>query len=219
MPFARIRAPNLTSGSGGAAAFYTDPEFEAAIRHGVRPGGRSLLIMPAEVFASVADDDLAAMLGALRAAPPVARQMPPPVVGPVARTLMALGIAQLQSAPEAADQATASATAPPISASVDYGRYLSHIDGCVRCHGPGLSGGLIPNMGPNKKIASNLTPAGLGAYTEPAFARAMRQGMRPSGSPIDTFMPWRTFAAMTDTEIGALYTYLHTVPARPFGQR
>jgi hypothetical protein len=74
-------------------------------------------------------------------------------------------------------------------------------------------------MGPNKKIASNLTPAGLGAYNDSLFARALRQGVRPGGTPIDTFMPWREFRLMTDTEIGALYAYLRTVPARPFGNR
>jgi hypothetical protein len=74
-------------------------------------------------------------------------------------------------------------------------------------------------MGPNKKIASNLTPAGMGAYNDSLFARALREGVRPGGTPIDTFMPWREFRLLNDAEIGALYTYLRTVPARPFGNR
>lgn len=32
-------------------------------------------------------------------------------------------------------------------------------------------------------------------------------------------MPWREFRGMSEAEIGALYAYLRTVPARPFGNR
>ena len=219
MPFARLWTPNLTHGHGGAAQTLTDADFEAAIRHGYLPGGRSLLIMPSNVFGALADDDLEDLITAVRAAPPVDRQTPPPAIGPVGRVLTAFGLAELRSAPQAAELPTPPVKAPPVAASVEYGRYLTNIGGCVECHGPGLSGGLIPNMGPNKKIASNLTPAGLGAYNDSAFARALRQGVRPGGTPIDTFMPWRQFRMMSDTEIGALYAYLRTVPARPFGNR
>jgi mono/diheme cytochrome c family protein len=219
MPFMKLYAPNLTRGQGGVAATFSDGDFERAIRHGYLPGGRSLLIMPSEVFGMVADDDLEDMIAAIRAAPAVDRQTPAPAIGPVGRALTGLGVANIRSADLAAVLPTPPATAPPVAANTEYGRYLTNIGGCVECHGPGLSGGLIPNMGPNKKIASNLTPAGLGAYNDSLFARAIRQGIRPSGAPIDTFMPWREFRLMTDTEIGALYTYLRTVPARPFGNR
>jgi mono/diheme cytochrome c family protein len=218
MPFMRLYASNLTGGRGGAARTFSDADFEGAIRHGHLPNGRSLLIMmPSEVFASVADDDLEDIIGALRAGTPVDSQMPAPAFGPVGRMLIGLGLAKLQSAPTIASLPSAPAKAPPVSASAEYGRYLSHIEGCTECHGAGLSGGLIPNMGPEKHIASNLTPDGLGAYNEATFMRALRQGVRPDGTPIDSFMPWRQFRTMTDTELGALYTYLRTVPARPFG--
>jgi hypothetical protein len=59
----------------------------------------------------------------------------------------------------------------------------------------------------------------MGAYNDSLFARALREGVRPGGTPIDTFMPWREFRLLNDAEIGALYTYLRTVPARPFGNR
>jgi mono/diheme cytochrome c family protein len=219
MPFMKLYAPNLTRGRGGAAATFTDRDFEGAVRHGYLPGGRSLLIMPADVFGTVADDDLEDVIAAIRAAQPVDRQTPAPAIGPLGRALTAFGVAKVRSAELAAALPTPLATAPPAAVTVDYGHYLVNVGGCIECHGPGLSGGLIPNMGPNKKIASNLTPAGLGAYNDSLFARALRQGIRPSGAPIDTFMPWREFRSMTDTEIGALYTYLRTVPARPFGNR
>jgi hypothetical protein len=73
-------------------------------------------------------------------------------------------------------------------------------------------------MGPNTELAPNLTPTGLSQYTEADFVRALRTGVRPSGVPIDTTMPWRTLAVLSDSEIGALYAYLRTVPPRPYGQ-
>jgi len=219
MPFMRLWAPNLTRGRGGAAQTFSDADFEAAIRHGYVPGGRSLLIMPSEVFGAIADDDLEEVIAAIRAAPPIDRVAPAPAIGPVGRGLTAFGVAKVRSAELAANLPPAPPKAPAVAASFEYGRYLTNIGGCVECHGPGLSGGLIPNMGPNKKIASNLTPAGMGAYNDSLFARALREGVRPGGTPIDTFMPWREFRIMNDTEIGALYTYLRTVPARPFGNR
>ncbi len=217
MPFMRLYAPNLTNGRGGAARTFSDADYDGAIRRGHLPDGRSLLIMPSEVFAFLADDDLEDIIGALRVAAPVDSQTPAPAIGPVGRMLIGLGVAKLQSAVESEHIAAAPAKAPPVSATADYGHYLAQIGGCIRCHGPGLSGGLIQNMGPQKHVASNLTPEGLRAYNESTFVRALRSGVRPDGTPIDTFMPWREFRTLSDTELGALYTYLRTVPARPFG--
>jgi hypothetical protein len=32
-------------------------------------------------------------------------------------------------------------------------------------------------------------------------------------------MPWKTYAGMTDDEIAAIWLYLRTVPAKPFGNK
>lgn len=49
--------------------------------------------------------------------------------------------------------------------------------------------------------------------------RALRTGRRPDGTAIDQSMPWRLMRQMTDVELRALYAYLHTLPARPYGGR
>ena len=36
---------------------------------------------------------------------------------------------------------------------------------------------------------------------------------------IDPFMPWETYAKMTDEEIAAIWLYLRSVPAKPFGNK
>jgi cytochrome c553 len=41
---------NLTSGEGGIGASYTDEDWVRAIRHGVNPDGRPLMVMPSEEY-------------------------------------------------------------------------------------------------------------------------------------------------------------------------
>jgi cytochrome c553 len=100
-----------------------------------------------------------------------------------------------------------------------YGRYLADVGGCTGCHGPGLSGGRVAGTPPDFPPASNLTPTGIGHYTEADFFRALREGKRPSGTPIDSFMPWRYTRLMTDEDVRAVYTFLKSVPPREFGGR
>jgi mono/diheme cytochrome c family protein len=91
---------------------------------------------------------------------------------------------------------------------------------CTGCHGPGLSGGPIAGGPPDWPPAANLTPTGLGHYTEADFIRALREGVRPGGVPIDAAMPVaRITRHMTDVELRALYAYLRSVPPRPYGSR
>jgi hypothetical protein len=71
-------------------------------------------------------------------------------------------------------------------------------------------------MAPDTPPVANLTPQGaLGRWQEADFLRAMRAGVRPDGSAIDPFMPWKTFARMSDTELRALWAYLHALPPVP----
>jgi len=61
--------------------------------------------------------------------------------------------------------------------------------------------------------------AGIGAWTEADLRRMLREGRKPSGTMIDPSMPWETYAKMTDEEIAAIWLYLRTVPAKPFGNK
>jgi ATP/maltotriose-dependent transcriptional regulator MalT len=45
-----VPAPNLTSGEGDAGEEFSDPDWVRAIRHGVDPGGRGLIGMPAHNY-------------------------------------------------------------------------------------------------------------------------------------------------------------------------
>lgn len=74
---------------------------------------------------------------------------------------------------------------------------------------------------PNMPIVANITPdaTGIKEWTEEHFMRAMREGKRPDGSAIAEAMPWKSYAKMTDTELKALWMFLHALPPVPKGQK
>ena len=80
---------------------------------------------------------------------------------------------------------------------------------------PALAGRKCKPLAPGTPPVANLTPTGVGAWSEADFLRAMREGKRPDGSATDEFMPWRTFAQMTDIELQAIWQYLKTLPPTP----
>ena len=117
---------------------------------------------------------------------------------------------------------TARRGAPPAAdTTAEYGHYLAEIGGCTGCHGPTLSGGVDSRRHRRmRKPSANLTPEGIGSWTEADFFKALREGIRPAGTAIDsTMMPIRLTREMTDLETKAIYMYLKTVPPKAFGGR
>lgn len=211
-----VAGPNLTLGKGGVGADYTDMDYVRAIRRGVRRDGRSLIVMPSEVFTHLSQEDLGAVLAFLRQAPPVDREVPASGFGPVGRALLAAGKMNILVAGK-----TPRYDAPvsvPRDTTPAYGKYIADISGCHGCHGYGLSGGRVAGP-PGLPPASNLTPAGIGNWTEADLTRALREGKRPDGSSLDKFMPWEVFRGMTDAEVHAIWLYLRSVPPKPFGNK
>lgn len=220
LPMARVVAPNLTSGRGGIAGARSDDDYLRAIRHGIGVGGRALVLMPAKNYWHMGDADVGALIAYLRTLPAVDRELPPTKFGLVGRVLLVKG--DLNPMFEAKDMDhTARRPVPPAAdTTAEYGRYLAEIGGCTGCHGPTLSGGPLPGAPPDAKPATNITPEGIGTWTEQDFFRALREGVRPNGAPIDTtMMPVPLTREMTDAETKAVYMYLKTVPPKPFGGR
>jgi nicotinate dehydrogenase subunit B len=66
--------------------------------------------------------------------------------------------------------------------------------------------------------ATNITPdveTGIGAWSYPAFERAMREGIHRDGRHLYPAFPYTHFARATDADLQALYAYLMAqVPAR-----
>jgi mono/diheme cytochrome c family protein len=208
--FARLAAPNLTSGQGGVGGNYSDEDWVRAIRHGVAADGRALIVMPSHWFHYLQDEDLGALIAYLKTVPPVDNQLPPRSVAFVpTRILLALGV--FPTAVELIAKNGARPT-PEAAVSVAYGGYISLVAACRECHGNDLAGGTSEGApkGPN------LTPGGaFAAYREEDFLKLMHSGVTPGGRAVSEEMPWINYGKMTDDELKALFAYLQSVEPLP----
>ncbi|HEX3548781.1 MAG TPA: cytochrome c [Candidatus Elarobacter sp.] len=209
-----VNAANLTRGPGGVGVIDSDGDLDRALRRGVRPDGTRLLIMPSWDYAALSDDDAASIVAYIRSLPPVDRVAPRPKLGPIGRILIVTHKLEFD-ATRLADEGPPPSP-PPAGVTAAYGKYLARIGGCMACHGVNLSGGHLVGS-PSDPPAANLTPTGIGTWSQDQFVTTLRSGKDPSGHQLDPFMPWRTIGAMTDDELAALYDYLKTVPAKPPG--
>jgi mono/diheme cytochrome c family protein len=206
-PVAIVHGPNLTR--GGRLAGRTADQVAAAIRHGVRADGTPLLVMPSDDFRLLSDADVGALVAYMQSLPASHKPSGETRVRPLGWVLYAAGKLPLYAAARI-DHAPRAHPSPAIAATADYGRYLAQ--GCTGCHGANFAGQHVPGTPPEFPPSRNLTPAGIGAWSQADFRRALREGRRPDGSAIDPFMPWKAFAGMTDVEVDALYAYLRTLP-------
>jgi cytochrome c553 len=211
-----IPAPNLTSGAGGVASFYTDEDWIRAIRHGVGHDERALWIMPAENFSHLSDADTGALIAFLKTLPPVDNELP-------ARSFEAMGfvLGGLGMFPplevDRIDHTVSHADTPEVGVSAEYGEYLARTM-CTACHGDRLNG--IPFGPPDNQILSpNLTPGGsLADWSEDEFFTTLRTGMTPDGHVLGEDMPWPYFGQMTDDELSALWLFLQSLPPLAHGE-
>ena len=201
----RLVAVNLTRGRGGLPADYSDQDFVRALTHGVKRDGRSVIFMPVADYVFTADD-LGAIVAYVKSLPPVDRTLPAMSVGPVARALGLFVNFPLASASTIDHSQSRLAARPDPSDAVAIGKYLASSAGCHGCHGAQLTGGGGPPPG-----GSNITPVGIGGWSERDFVVALRTHRRPNGSAIDEAMP-RAYGDMSDEDLARIYAYVRTVP-------
>jgi mono/diheme cytochrome c family protein len=212
----RVYGANLTRGKGGIGSALTSLDIVRAMTHGVGRDGRPLKVMPSTDYVHLTDEDLAAIVAYVQAAPPVDGAQPAVTVGPMGRALFVAGKLPILHA-ERIDHATAKAMAVQAGPTPEYGRYVASV-GCKGCHGETLAGGPIEGGAPDWPQAANLTPAGrIKAWTEAEFTQVLRTGKRPDGSTVNPVMPIRLTKNLTDEEVHALWLYLRTLPATPTG--
>jgi len=214
-PF-RLVATNITSGRGGVLPDRSDDDLLRAVRHGIGVGGRPLVLMPARNYWPMGDNDAGALVAYLRSVPPVDRELPATEFTLLGRFLLLRGEFDAMFEAHQIDHVARREPPPPADTTAAYGAYLVSIGGCNGCHGVDFTGGPIPGGPPESTPAANITPQGIGAWTQDDFFKALREGVRPDGTPIDsTMMPIPLTRQMTDLETKAIYEYLKTVPAKP----
>lgn len=211
-PIGYVPASNLTSGAGGIGSTYTDADWELAIRHGVAADGRTMVTMPSDHYAHYSDEDLAALITYMKSVPPVdndlgARELLFPgtiIFGVFANSSWPVNII---------DHPNVGREAPAAGPTAEYGQYLVSIASCQSCHAENLAGNygqLDTPQGPNLTAGGNL-----GQWSFDEFATAMRSGSTPDGRQLDEIMPWGNYAAMTEDELQALWTYLISLEPLP----
>src|SRR6266849_293151 len=101
------------------------------------------------------------------------------------------------------------------AATIARGRQLAALGDCAVCHteaNGALNAGGRPLETPFGIIYStNITPdleTGIGAWSYPAFERAMREGIHRDGRHLYPAFPYTHFAKTTDADMQALYAYL-----------
>lgn len=195
---ARIVAPSLTA----AVRKYTDAQLAVIVRSGIRPDGRSLLVMPGEAFVPMTDADLGRIIAFLRSLPPVPGPEPIIAPGPLGRLGLVTGKFKTTV------QLIAESVPPPAAASqeAELGRYLA-LSVCAECHGTSLHGASNPDF-----TSSDLRV--VVAYSPEAFTRLLRTGIALGDRQLRIMSPYarKYLSQLTDSEISALYSYLHALP-------
>jgi cytochrome c553 len=115
-------------------------------------------------------------------------------------------------APDQAEQAQAVRfQQAPGETQVQHGDRVAHVLGCASCHGPDLRGQPWDEEADYAiSFSSNLTRA-LPAYSDAQLERAVREGVRPDGSPL-WGMPSEIFTHLDPADLAAVTAYLRTLP-------
>ena len=208
-----VRSPDITPAPTGVVAGYTAVDWVRTIRHGVKPDGRPVMIMPSEEYNRLVDADLAAIVAYVRQLAPAtgARaevRLPMPV-----KALYAAGV--VRDASEKIDHSLAPAQPVPEGITTGHGAYVAN--GCIGCHGARLTGGKIAGAPPDWPAAARLAPgpgSALDRYpsAEP-FMAMLKTGKRPDGSSVSKVMPFVSLKEMNEVDARALYLHLRSLPS------
>src|SRR5690349_4962477 len=90
-PFGYFDAINLTPGEGGIGGEFSDEDWVRALRHGVKPDGHSLLIMPSNYFRRYSDEDLGDIIAYLKSLPAVDNETRAPHFNLLGNALLGAG--------------------------------------------------------------------------------------------------------------------------------
>ena len=103
------------------------------------------------------------------------------------------------------------------AATVERGRLAAAAGACNVCHvgndGTPFAGGRRFDTPFGAVYATNITPdteSGIGAWSYPAFERAMREGVSRDGHHLYPAHPYTSFAGAEDADLQALYAYMMT---------
>jgi hypothetical protein len=214
-PLGMFTGPNVTVGGLGAA--YTDAELARLITHGIKKDGRSVRFMPVQEFNWLPDSDVLAIVSYVRSMPAVDKPNGPTEMKTLAKILDNNGKLVIDVAGHIAKKGRDQAPSPAPTA--EYGKFVARM--CMGCHGDTFGGGPIPGAPSDMPIPSNLTPdaTGLKEWSFEDFTKLLDTGVKKNGEKLNPFMPLEALTAMDEVERKALWAFMQSLPAKPFGSR
>jgi mono/diheme cytochrome c family protein len=205
-----IAAPNLTSGRGSAISGYSNADLVRVIREGVKPNGKSVIMMPSHKFQVIHKRDLESLIAYIKSAESIDRKLPETELSFPLRIYYFIN-RELALFP--ANKVKRPAELPQVVPDNRRARAKYVASSCVGCHGYKLKGGQVPGVPPYWPEAPDLTSSGIaGEWTKQEFIDAMEKGITPDGRHIDEqFMPWPAFGKLTEEEFDLLWEYLKSL--------
>jgi mono/diheme cytochrome c family protein len=207
----RLAGPAIARGS--VTQGYQVADWVRAIRHGVKPDGRPVRVMPSEDYNRLTDADLGALIGYVQSLPAVAPK-PAEIALPLPARVM-YGFGAIADAADKIDHRLPPQQPVAEGVSVEHGKYVANL--CLGCHGHRLDGGKIPGAPPDWPAAPRLTAGADNPMADryadaTTFLAMLKTGKRPDGSTI-AVMPFPTLGALNDTDARALHLYLRSLAA------
>lgn len=217
---------NITQDKDHGIGAWTDGELYYFLRTGIRKDGSwAPPFMPK--FPLLADEDLLSIIAWLRsddpALSPDPRELPPNQWNFLVKFLgnVAIFPPPLPTQP---------IVIPDTTDKVAFGRYVANsLCACYACHSadftkqdpihPEKSLGFYGGGNPMLNYEGQLVPSanittdkntGIGNWTYQQFYDAVKNGKNPRGGPL--YYPMFPHTTLTDTEVGAIWAYLQTVP-------
>ncbi len=129
----------------------------------------------------------------------------------IASSLVGAGRAQLNKIGTSLD--------PQNFGQIESGRYLAIVGDCSSCHtvpgsGQPYAGGRPIETPFGVVVGANITPdpdTGIGAWSDEAFVRALREGKGHNGELLYPAMPYPYYTKLTESDALAIRAYLNTV--------
>lgn len=211
----RLAGPNITA--AGVVERYQPEDWSSVIRHGVKPNGRPLMVMPSQDYNRFTNDDLNALVSYIRQMPAKPGQQEAVVELPKPAWVL-YGLGAIPDAAARIDHQLAPSRPVPAGVTVANGRYVANM--CIGCHGADLAGGKIPGGPPDWPAASDIRPGAGSAMARYArssdFIAMLRSGKRPDGTAIQV-MPFESLGQLSDVDAQALHLFLTTPSAGTVG--
>ncbi|MFL9481969.1 cytochrome c [Chitinophagaceae bacterium LWZ2-11] len=210
-------AANITPAGIGN---WTDGEIFRAITTGVKKDGKPIFpVMPHASYGKLDEDDIKSVVVYLRSLPSITNSVPVSTSDFPMNFIINTIPAKAQLHP-----------IPALKDSVAYGKYITTAAACVECHTPfekgkftegmAFAGGRVMKLSFGTLTTSNITPdkeTGIGNWTKETFVNRFKMyadslvDKKTDTKEMNTIMPWRMYAGMTEQDIAAIYTYLQTL--------